>query len=255
MAGLLDFFAGVTGEQVRRNDEKRQDRREMKMAERKAMLNLKLEEDLMRRKAELAKQYPTYAQFIKTPLGDVIGFSTAGDSKVVREAPPEEKALLRGAAEALTGKRVQDAEAQQALVDYRKAQTDLSRDRMANPARYRNPPAAKKDPNSLTASQADMAYVRWLKLGEPVIDPRTGKQAVDIMTGKPVRKPLEDTPENRQRWQQSAQSRGIQGPGILGGMVPQQAGPAAQEEDDDPISQLEALINEQDSEDEDDYGL
>lgn len=200
MANLLSFLKGVADYQVKQGENDK----DMEMYERKLQLANKLQLQLEENKRMLAEKYPKYQQFFPTATGDVVGVDEQGRSKKVYEADSETKNLLRAGKEAEIGKKKAEAESKSLDDDYKQSQIDYNKERTSHPERFRAEKAPPKDPSLLSGAQADSSYRNWLY--------QNGPQSTDV-TGKVVKEPLPDTPENYQRYQQSAASRGLKLPG------------------------------------------
>jgi hypothetical protein len=192
MANIGDFLSGVIGYQMKQNERSQDEAayaKKLKLANDMAI-------ELEQRKRALAQQYPTYAQFMKTPEGGIVGVDTLGNVKELRSASPEEREA------ALEERRAKSAE-DRARAAYSEAQIKFLNEKTDNPQRFMQQPrqpSEKRPPNELSASGFDSGYYRFLKS-------RGTKDVLGNTT------PAEDTPEMRQAYQEYVRQMGLSAPG------------------------------------------
>lgn len=192
MANIGDFLGGVINYHMKQNERSQDEAayaRKLKLANDMAI-------ELEQRKRALAQQYPTYAQFMKTPEGGIVGIDTTGRVKEVRPASPEERQAGLEERDAKSAERRARAAYSEAQIRYLGEKTD-------HPERF-FAPRAPKDParpdNQLSASGYDSGYYRFLK----------SRGSRDVLGNTT---PAEDTPEMRQAYQEYVRQMGLSAPG------------------------------------------
>lgn len=222
MAGFGSFLKGAADYQLEQNKRRQDEESYAKKLKIATEASMQLEE----RKRALAQQYPTYSKFVTTSGGDVIGLTNAGDQKQVYTADPETKQTLLDYKKAMSARANAQADRVPAQIAADEADALLKTRKANSPQEFMQKPRQSQPMNLLNARQSDTSYTEWLKINGTVEDDGTGKM---------VRRPLQDSPENRQRWQDSVRARGLMTPGMG-------AAPASTAEPDfDPDALMEAM--------------
>lgn len=161
--GLLGALGGASEEllQDRKDQQKRE--RDLNDYEARAQFAATLQENLYKRKLELAQQFPTYTHFVTDSVtGDTRGYTPFGQVATLSAGDPEQKRLYTATRQAQEAQRNAEAAraGSQMGVDAAhaglfSAQTDLTRDRIANPDKYRRSGSTDK-PMSAAAYKTNL---------------------------------------------------------------------------------------------------
>lgn len=190
LVGLGAALSGI-GDTMTKNYERRQ---EEAAAERKAMLAMRLEEELWRRKTEYAKANPTYAKFISDPItGAITAFDEFGGSKEVKAGSPELAAQNRRMAEAELAAKLApslnaqvNAESHGLLDPLRAAQIKASTAAALASANYRNSQTGDKEKKPpFTPAQLERAAIEAAERVHPEVFPTTNPYTKEIIPGDP----------------------------------------------------------------------
>lgn len=189
LVGLGAALSGI-GDTMTKNYERRQ---EEAAAERKAMLAMRLEEELWRRKTEYAKANPTYAKFITDPItGAITAFDEFGGSKEVKAGSPELAAQNRRMAEAELAAKMAPSLSHGLLDPLRAAQirastaaSNAAAGLSTARAQHLSDPKTTTTKPPFTPAQLESTAIAAAKLVSPEVFPTTNPYTKEIIPGDP----------------------------------------------------------------------